>query len=209
MELNARKIILILVITGIILVILNFFPAEWCSSFLPAKWCIAFQNQFNLDLEANIPTWFATLLLFATSLTSYLIYALEHKKNSGTALSSFWLAFSCIFCFLSLDEASGLHEMVTSALNIEWLWIYAPMGVIFFIICAYFFEYVIKKKELTDWILGGMIIYALGVIVSEIAGSYISLGKAGFAIEEGFEMLGSIMVLTGCLNGLNLHLRSK
>lgn len=209
MKILVHKIIRPILFIEIILLIMNFFPAKFCGSFLPVKWCFTIQNLFDLELESNIPTWFSTLLLFSIALASLIIYDIGKKHKNAISLNSFWLLFSIVFFFLSLDEAMGLHEMITSGLNIEWIWIYAPLGIIFFILCTYFFEYVNKNKELTDWILGGMIIFSLGIITSEVFSSYVDLGKAKNAIEEGFEMLGSIMILTGCLKELNRSINLK
>jgi len=203
MLIPTHKIIRLLLIIELFLLIMNFFPADWCATFLPQRWCSSLETIFDLDQEANIPTWFSTLLLFSVAISSFIVHNLGWKIKNGTSWSYFWFGFGIVFCFLSLDEASGLHEMITSGLNIKWIWIYAPLGVLFFIICTYFLEYVNKNKALTNYIVGGLAIYALGILTSETFNFYFYLGKAESTIEEGFEMLGTIMVLTGCLKEMN------
>lgn len=209
MAIPVKNIIRMLLITELFLLLMNFFPLGWCSAVMPEYWCYFFNNLFELEQEANVPTWFSTLLLFSVSLTSFLIYKSDQKTKTDSPWSSFWLIFSIVFCFLSLDEASELHEMISSGFNFEWIWIYAPFGVMFFSLCAYFLENIYKKKELTDHILGGMIIFALGIIVSEIVDSYVNLGRFETVLEEGLEMLGAIIVLTGCLKELNSRLEGN
>jgi len=198
MEIPTRKIIQLLLFVAIVFIILDLLATGW-GSYL--------EYLFDLDQEANIPTWFSTILLFSVAITSFMIYTSGREINNSITWRFFWPGFSAVFCFLSLDEASGLHEMITSSLNINWIWIYALLGVIFFIICSYFLENVNKNKDLTDRILGGLAIYALGIAMSVFINSYIQLGEAESMLEEGLEMLGTIMVLSGCLRELDRRSR--
>ena len=87
------------------------------------------------------------------------------------------------------------------------MFIYAPFAGAFFLICAYQLVES-NNKKLRNWILGGLVIYALG----GLGGEYISyvfrplpplLQYLEFVLEEGLEMVGTIMVLTGCLQEVN------
>lgn len=176
---------------------MNFFPEEWNSSV---------SALFDLDQEANLPTWFSSSLLFSVALASLIIVRLSSKVKDLVKRRSFWLGFSLISIYLSLDEASGLHELLSTLLGIRWIWIYIPLGTLCFIIIAYSLEFTIKNQDLTNHILGGYTVFITGALSSEIFNFYFVLGKAEAAIQEGFEMLGTIIILTGCLKEINrLH----
>lgn len=71
-----------------------------------------FCRMFNMDKEANIPTWFqTTLLFFAASLafyTSAFYSSLHHRARH------FWRITAAILAFLSVDELCSLHERIRS-----------------------------------------------------------------------------------------------
>lgn len=179
----------------LVLVVMHFYPESRSRNI---------HNRFDLNAEANIPTWFSTVLLFSVSLCSLGIYIL--RKNTPQP-RIFWLMFSGVYCFLSLDEAARLHEIIDVATSIKWVFVYAPVAGIFFIICAY---HLIKNenKTLRQWILGGLVVYATGGLFSEFIGySFYPLSpllqQAEFVIEEALEMIGTLIVLRGCLHELN------
>ena len=188
-----RKVFLILLFVELILLILFYFPESWSATIY---------DRLNLDREANIPTWFLTILLFLISLLSLIIYLLDRNLKSGTAWSSFWLVFSIVYCFLSIDEGARMHEILMDLFNLKWVYVYAPLGAIFFLSCVYFFISVNRNKALSYWILGGLIVYASGGLGCEVIYFFIYRGKTEVLFEEGLEMLGSIIVLTGCLKEL-------
>jgi hypothetical protein len=163
--------------------------------------------RFNLDTEANIPTWYSTVLLFSVSLSALFIHLVENKvlgRNHPWHL--FWIGFAGVYCFLSLDEAARLHEILD--LWIKWVFVYAPFAGIFFIICTIYFVVIRKNdKSLRNWILGGLIIYALGGLFCEYINHIFyplppALMQTEFVLEEGLEMFGTIVVLMGCLQEL-------
>jgi len=194
---SIRKLFLLLILSEIIILAMHFFPVNW-------SWAI--EDRFNLDKEANVPTGFATVLLFSVSIFSLTIYILGRNIRTDTSWHLFWLVFSAAFCFLSLDEASRVHEGIDNVFHIKWIYLYIPFAAVFFIVCTYYLIVVNKNKTLTYWILGGLIVYALGGLLCETISFYFYSGKAEVVFEEGLEMLGSIMVLTGCVQeSLRLH----
>src|SRR6056297_2759236 len=79
---------------------------------------------------------------------------------------------------------------------------------IFFFACAFYFIVIRKgEKRVRNWVLGGLIVYALGGMVAEVIGYLFrplpyALQQVEFVIEEGLEMTGAIIVLMGCLQEL-------
>jgi len=194
MVISIRKLLLLLLFFVLILLVMDFFPSSWSSTI---------HNRFNLDKEANIPTWFSTVLLFSVSLTSLIIHILGRDIESDASWHSFWLGFSAVYCFLSLDEAARIHEIFDNSLQLKWIYVYAPFGALFFMVCTYFLIVINKNNVLSSWILGGLIVYALGGLIGESIDYFLYSSQAEVVFEEGFELLGTIMVFTGCLQELN------
>jgi len=194
MMIPIRKLYLLLICFMFILLAMHFFPES-------LSWTI--HDRFNLDSEANIPTWFSTVLLFSVSLTSLGIYVFSRDVEMDASWKSFWSCFSSVYCFLSLDEAARIHEILDTSMHLKWIYVYAPFGALFFILCGYFLMVINKNKDLRNWILGGLIVYALGGLGAESFDYFFYSSQAEVVFEEGFEMFGTIMVLTGCLQELN------
>ncbi len=194
MEIPTRKFFLLLLFFVLILFAMHFFPESLSRTI---------HNRFDLDSEANIPTWFSTVLLFCVSLTSLITYIFFRDIKIDTSWQSFWLGFSAVYCFLSLDEAARIHEIFDTSTNLKWIYVYAPFGAIFFLVCTYFLIVINKSNELRNWILGGLIVYALGGLVGESIDYFFYSSPADVVFEEGFELLGTIMVFRGCLQELN------
>ena len=157
----------------------------------------------DLDAEANIPTWFSTILLFCVSLTSLFIYIFGRNIEILASGQSFWLGFSAVYCFLSLDEAARIHEIFDTSLRLKWIFIYAPVGAIFFLICCYYLTVINKNDALRNWVLAGLLVYAFGGLVGESFDYFFYSSQVEVVFEEGFELLGTIMVFRGCLQEVN------
>jgi len=188
-----RKVFLLLVCIELYLIVMHFFPGTFSSTI---------QDRFDLNGEANIPTWYSTELLFAISLSSLILCVLSQTDWHSR---KFWLVFACVYGFLSLDEAARLHEMFNKYL--KWVVVYAPFAGLFFVFCAHHLFHS-NNLPLRNFIVGGLIVYALGGLVGETVSSLFHplsplLQQVEFVWEEGLEMLGSILVLTGCLQEIN------
>jgi hypothetical protein len=76
---------------------------------------------FHAAEEGNIPTWFSSfLLLFSAVLLALIAKERFIQKDS---YARHWVGLSIIFLYLSLEEASRLHDVVSialrAALNLE------------------------------------------------------------------------------------------
>lgn len=199
--LSLRNLFLLLLFIVFILIAMHFFPETLSRNI---------HNRFNLDGEANLPTWFSTVLLFSVSVSSLMVYFLRNKmSNYDHAWCFFWLFFAAVYCFLSLDEAALLHEFFTQSTSLKWIFLYAPFFGIFFFICSYYLLVIYQgDKKSRNSILGGLIIYVFGALVSESI-SYLLYPlpswyqQVEFVLEEGFELVGTIIVLVGVLQELN------
>jgi hypothetical protein len=85
----------------------------------------------NVNFEYNLPSWYSTLLIAsAATLVALTAYA-HHSKQDHFRWRWTWL--SVIFFYLSLDEATALHERFTeplrTALNTE-RFLYFAWGIV-------------------------------------------------------------------------------
>lgn len=68
-----------------------------------------FFDQFNFDMEQNVPTYYSSLaLLVAASLLGLISYCKKKLDNSHVM----WTLLALIFCYLSVDETFLLHDYV-------------------------------------------------------------------------------------------------
>jgi hypothetical protein len=66
-------------------------------------------RQFNLDEEANLPTWYSASAILIASLLLGMIGFVKRRLREPDTRHWLWLAF--IFLYLSADEAARIHEM--------------------------------------------------------------------------------------------------
>jgi len=194
-------------IIGILLAVHSFFVLS--HHFIDTEFPDFLVQRFNIDAEANIPTWFSTILLFMISLTAFFIYRLgSGQLEVRSRWHKIWLGLGILYLFLSLDEGAQIHELINRLTDVKWVFIYAPVTGLIFLVCLYYFV-VIRGSDsvLRNWVIGGLVVFALGGMVVEwYTYTYqlpYALRQIAFVAEEGFEMIGTTMMLTGCLREFN------
>ncbi|MGI9237145.1 MAG: hypothetical protein ACR2QZ_07090 [Woeseiaceae bacterium] len=174
---------------------------------LTGDWAI--QDRFNLDEEGNVPTWFSTALLLLVAVTAFVL-----RERGGGRI---WLVTAIAYTWLSLDEAARLHELFDEHTPVKWIWVYAPFAAAFFVLCARSFGAVRHQSpHLWRWVVGGLVIYAAGGLGLELVAHLLYpfppslepyamvLFLTGITLEEGLEMIGTAMVLVGCIRELQM-----
>ena len=68
---------------------------------------------FDLEQEANIPSWYSSAMLLVCS--GLLAVIAAAKKVSSERYVGHWYGLSLIFMLMSVDEAATLHEKVGTA----------------------------------------------------------------------------------------------
>lgn len=166
-------------------------------------------QRMNIDAEANIPTWFSTILLFSVSITAILIYRLvSGQPEVRPRWHKIWLGLGILYFLLSLDEAAQMHELIDQLTDVKWVFIYAPVSALTFLVVLYYFIVIRKRDgEIRNWIIGGLVVFAVGGLVFEWV-TYTfhlpyALRQIAYVAEEGLELFGTAMVLTGCLREFN------
>ena len=98
---------------------------------------------FSLDGEANVPTWFASSILMLCSIILATIALGKKKTGEGYVLH--WAGLSAIFLYISVDEASRIHELaiipLRNALNagglLYFAWVIPGMALVLLFLLAY------------------------------------------------------------------------
>ena len=160
-------------------------------------------NLFNLNEEANIPTFFSALGLL---LSSILLFIISKKYQLKDYLRKFWLSMALIFFYLSLDEIAMFHEKIyriSNFLHINFglplVW-YAPYSVfLIFLFILLIKDFLKLAKDTQKRFLISFLIYFFGAVILEHIGNncyfidfYCSLRLQTFIynLEEFLELIG-------------------
>lgn len=177
-----------------------------------------------LDAEANLPTWYASvLLLFSAALLAVIAQA---ESTDGTRRRH-WLGLSVLFLYLSADEASTIHEKFIRPLKEVFgmeAWAYfvwtIPFGALLTVLAVayarWFFSLPPRMRALT---LAAAALYVGGAMGLEIAGALITGGNrasveylAISTMEETLEMCGVVLWIYalidyGAARGIRVEVR--
>ena len=104
---------------------------------------------FHLDLENNLPTWYATALHAAAAIGLFAISCREKARKIPVWKS--WRVLSLIFLVLSVDEAASIHEVfmmplkkrfvLDGPLYFAWVAVYIPLvGALALYLLRWFFS---------------------------------------------------------------------
>lgn len=172
---------------------------------------LGFQRQFNLDLENNIPSWYASsALLLCAFLLGVIGVTTKHEQAPR---SRQWLGLAAIFLYLSLDEAASLHEMVSplgrtlldhagvSSGYLHFAWVIFGI-VAFSIVGLSYLRFLRALPRATEqlFVIAGLLYVAGALGVEMFGGKVASQGGMDtmfyavlVAVEEGLEMFGIIL----------------
>jgi len=207
---DANRVLIYLIVCEIIFAIIYFLD------FSLGEPIFFIHELFNLDQEANIPSWFSTIQLFLIGLVA-LIVSCEKRHTpppSRTGLTVFGLGF----VYLSMDEASIIHEKMTHAFyNNPWVpyfhgqhgvWIVVYMCVAIVVITLLYKDIgaVFKMFPRESIIFSlGMFIFLLGSGGMETL-TFFYLDKSNLlfytmevVIEEFLEMFGASIIFYSVL----------
>ena len=177
---------------------------------------------FNLGGEANLPTYFsAANLLLAAGLLAFVARTAETRWMRVA-----WWGLALGFAFMSLDEATLIHEGIVGSLLLSkigrgtgaafyrWYLVYVPLVVV---LGALYVPFLLRlPRRLALWFVVSAVLFlggALGVEMVESALASANASRlrilANLAVEEGAEMAGVALfnvVLVGHLARLGVRL---
>jgi len=160
----------------------------------------------NVNLEANLPTYFSALVLLGDAiLLAFIAYG---SKAIGERFWH-WIGLSAIFVFISLDEMIQIHEQLRAPMEalfntsglLYFAWFIPYLALVVIIGIAYFkFMMRLPKKILKLFILAG-VVFVFGAVGMEMLGgmhaevhSEDTLTYAlMYSFEEFLEMSGAVI----------------
>jgi hypothetical protein len=162
---------------------------------------------FNLMEEANVPTWFSSVLLLICATWLWLIARLT--KLRGERFARHWLALAAIFLLMSLDETAQVHDLVSDQLHdrlhthgvLYYAWVIPAGAFLALIGLAYVrFLFALPRRTAVLFVLAGGIYVggALGMemvaaVYDESHGYENAITAAMANVEESMEMLGLVV----------------
>lgn len=169
---------------------------------------------FSVNAEETIPTWYATLLLFAAFVL--LAFIAIAKRANQDRFRRHWTGLALIFLYLSMDEGAVIHEIVADALQnnltltgylaFGWQIVAAPL---LLIVCLFFVRFVFYLPHHTRnlFIVSGVLYISGAIVVEGISANQWYLdGGISFhylaiaTIEELSEMLGIVIFIYSLLD---------
>jgi hypothetical protein len=178
-----------------------------------------FSKIFNVDYEANIPSFYSFLALLFCSI---LLGAIAHAKKLDSCRYKYhWKILSFIFFYLFLDEALELHEQLIGPtrklLNATGFFYYTwvvPMGflVVIFLLSysKFLFHLPVSTRKL---FVAGCALYLGGAIGTELIGGYLASTRGIDSlpyliltnIEESCEMLGIVVFIHALISYIKTY----
>jgi hypothetical protein len=177
-----------------------------------------YNRLFNLNLEANIPSWFSSFLMLISAFYLWIIY---NSKNRESLYKKHWLYLSLIFLFLSLDEISSIHEIMNNPTRrllhssgiFYWSWLIPALfllsfGAIYFIK----FLYTLPKRT-RNLFLFSAVVFITGAVGFEMIGGWLyshnlaetMLYNIEVWIEESLELIGLLIFIYSLRDYLFTH----
>lgn len=181
---------------------------------------LGFVHLFDLDKEANVPTWYSSAtLLIASALLAVIACA---KRQQRAPFSIHWSALALIFLYISLDETAGVHELsvlpLRTALGLHgalyFAWVIPAAAVVTLVGLAYLrfvFHLPAQIRRLVV-IAGG--VYVGGALGMELVGGWLAerSGQETLAyvlaatVEEALEMAGIVVFIHALLRYIGAEL---
>jgi hypothetical protein len=168
-----------------------------------------FVQMFDLDMEANVPTLFSSLILAISAFCFYLLAQTSKAKSTGDR--KYWLGLGGVFLFLSFDESAKIHETIgdytenfvdaTGILYYPWVISYS---VLVLVLGGLYFKFFWKMERKIFWsfmlsafiyLSGAVGFELLGAIESSAHGTATVLYSVLYTIEESLEMYGVIYLI--------------
>lgn len=193
---------------------------EWAAGTESTYWIYHITQLFNVNREANIPTYYSALLLLACALLLGLITLI--KRRQGGRYIVHWGLLTFIFLGMSVDEATAIHEMFTvpvqETLGVTGIFYFGwvLVGFVFVggvgLLYLPFLLHLPRPHRLRFVLAGGL--YVGGALFVEMlsanqwymdGGTSLTFSTLG-TIEELLEMLGAVVFIHALLLYISEHI---
>lgn len=163
---------------------------------------LGFVPEFNLNTENNVPTYFSSFLLLASSA---LLAVIAHVQTPSSHYRRHWIGLAVIFLFLSIDEMASFHERLVEPMRglldaggwLYYAWVIPGIAFVLLFGLVYLrFWFDLPSRPRRLFSLAGLT-YVAGAIGLELVGGwYVDLYERNFTyelittVEETLEMAG-------------------
>lgn len=213
-DFNPRKFLISLLIVLGVLILINIIVLILAHGTMPDSGAAKLlERYFNFATEANVPTYYNTILIFLAAQSFYLLA--KRDTSLDKAIRTYLFTLTGVFVFLSIDELAGIHEWFSYGLPehlgiggegiFKFAWI-IPYGIVLIVFGLYSLKF-LKSLELSRTIkyIGAGALYLMGVFVMEALGGWFVDKNNGIETlsyylyfttpEETFEMLAMIWII--------------
>jgi hypothetical protein len=175
----------------------------------------------NVNLEANLPTYFSALVLLGDAILLALI-AYGSKAIGGKFWH--WIGLSSIFVFISLDEMIQIHEQLRAPMEalfntsglLYFAWFIPYIGVTILMAIAYFkFIMRLPKRILKLFILTAILFISgavgmemFGGMHTEIHGEKTVTYAFMYSFEECLEMSGAALFFYALISYIEMRFKT-
>ena len=177
---------------------------------------------FDLNKERNIPSTYSSFALLLCCVLIAVIAIMKHKQGDHYAFQ--WKCLSLIFLYLSVDEAASLHELANAPLKqslnfggiFHFAWVVPGAILVSIFVIAYFkFWLSLPTKTRNLFIVAGVLYVSGALGIEFIGGAYAEVhGLTNLTysfittIEEGLEMLGTLVFIYALLDYIETFVKS-
>ena len=193
---------------------------------------LGFVPGFYMDKEANVPTFFSSLILLLAGFLFGVIA--RYKKKHKEAYVFHWALLSGVFLYMALDEIASFHEHLIlplrSSLNLSGIFYYSwvIVGIVFLAgFAAYYLKFFFSlTPRFREGFFLAAFVYVSGALGMELVGGYYAeqygLESLTYAfittVEETLELVGILILIKylflylqkhTILSGLRLSLKNE
>jgi heme exporter protein D len=210
-SLEPRRVVRILLVLAGIITLLHV-VTQFSLYYLGHERLFGFRHVFDLDYEKSLGTWFQSTLLAACA--ALLVLIGRATRARGLPHARRWTVLAGVFVFISVDEATEIHEVAIEPVNelfsetfglgsyFGFLWLVAAIPVVVFVAIVVWRLLRSVDRSTRRWLIGSAFLYLMGVVTFEILGlAYASAEGTQFipgyglifiTLEESSEAAGVI-----------------
>lgn len=173
----------------------------------PREWWL---DLFDVDSEANVPTWLWSGLLLTCALSAWLMAA--RMRSSSLKQRRGFMVIAALLAIVSADEFIALHERCAAVLldgldarGITRLWVWALGAVLVAGLAATLIPFLraLESRQLRSGLFISAVVYIVGALGFEVLGQHYAATHGWSdriyftlsAIEELLEMCGPLLFL--------------
>jgi hypothetical protein len=171
---------------------------------------VEFARLFNLSGEANIPTWFTSIILFSSAALLSGIAEEERQRGERRFLRHWWV-LAMGFTYISLDEVAQIHELTIEPLRdrlhtrglLYDAWV-IPASVLVVLVLVTYRRFLARLPPRTRLgLIWSGAIYVSGALGVEVVSAYVAdyhpdetvLRGALATLEDFLEMCGIVLLI--------------